>query len=83
MYDEALPPDYWDPSARLDRLREMGLDQAMLFPNFGLLWERRLSESLPALEANMGAWNRWCATVVAEGKALLIKVGGKTTRPLR
>ena len=41
----------------------MGLDGAVVFPNFGLLWERRLSESLPALTANMAAWNRWCASV--------------------
>jgi len=34
-----------------------------------VLWERRLSESLPTLTANMGAWNRWAATVVAEGGA--------------
>jgi hypothetical protein len=80
VYDEVLPPDYWDPTARLDRVREMGLDQAMLFPNFGLLWERRLSESLPALQANMGAWNRWCATVVAEGKGALHPVAHLTLR---
>jgi hypothetical protein len=58
----------------------MGLDQAMLFPNFGLLWERRLSESFPALQANMGAWNRWCATVVAEGKGALHPVAHLTLR---
>ena len=65
-YDETLPADYWEPAARRERIAEMGLDGAVLFPNFGLLWERRLSESLPALLANMGAWNRWTATVAAE-----------------
>jgi predicted TIM-barrel fold metal-dependent hydrolase len=44
----------------------MGLDEVVVFPNFGLLWERRLSVSLPALTANMAAWNRWCATVVTD-----------------
>jgi hypothetical protein len=66
-YDEALPADYWEPAARCARLDAMGLDAAVLFPNFGLLWERLLSDSLRAVLANMGAWNRWCAVVAAEG----------------
>jgi predicted TIM-barrel fold metal-dependent hydrolase len=62
-YDDALPRDHWDPDARLERLDAMGVDEAMLFPNYGLLWERRLSGDLPAMLANMRAWNRWCAAV--------------------
>jgi hypothetical protein len=80
LYDEVLPADYWDPTARLERIHAMGLDQAMLFPNFGLLWERRLSDSLPALHANMGAWNRWCSTVVAHGGGALHPVAHLTLR---
>ena len=64
-YDEALPDDLWEPGARAGRLDAMGFDDAVLFPNFGLLWERALSGRLGALTANMAAWNRWCATVVA------------------
>ena len=79
-YDEALPADYWEPSARVARLDAMGLDEAVLFPNFGLLWERALSTSLPALTANMGAWNRWCAVVRAEGKGRLHPVAHLTLR---
>lgn len=79
-YDELLPNDYWDPAARVDRIGAMGLDQAVLFPNYGLLWERHLSSSLPALTANMAAWNRWCATVVAEGKGKLHPVAHLTLR---
>jgi len=79
-YDDALPADYWEPSARATRLDAMGLDEAVLFPNFGLLWERALSTSLPALTANMGAWNRWCATVRAEGKGRLHPVAHVTLR---
>jgi hypothetical protein len=81
-YDEKLPPDYWDPSARVDRIREMGVDEAMLFPNFGLLWERRLSESLPALHTNMTAWNRWCTAVQADGGGALHPVAHLTLRDL-
>jgi predicted TIM-barrel fold metal-dependent hydrolase len=79
-YDEELPAHYWEPSARAGHLDVMGLDQAVLFPNFGLLWERRLSVSLPALTANMAAWNRWCATVVSEGKGRLHPVAHLTLR---
>lgn len=79
-YDEMLPADYWDPAARLDRITSMGLDAAVLFPNFGLLWERRLSGALPALTANMGAWNRWCGEVAAAGGGRLHPVAHLTLR---
>ena len=79
-YDDTLPRDYWDPGARATQLTTMGIDEAVLFPNFGLLWERRLSESLIALTANMAAWNRWCATVVADGAGRLHPVGHLTLR---
>jgi predicted TIM-barrel fold metal-dependent hydrolase len=79
-YDESLPDAYWSPSARVDQISGMGLDEAVLFPNFGLLWERRLGESLPALTANMGAWNRWCGTVVADGRRRLHPVAHLTLR---
>ena len=79
-YDEALPAHYWEPSARADHLSVMGLDESVVFPNFGLLWERRLSESLPALTANMAAWNRWCATVVTDSGGRLHPVAHLTLR---
>ena len=34
-YDEALPAHYWEPSARVEQLTVMGLDEAIVFPNFG------------------------------------------------
>jgi predicted TIM-barrel fold metal-dependent hydrolase len=75
-YDDALPDEYWDPGARLVALDRMGLDAAVLFPNYGLLWERRLGErSAPAMLANMAAWNRWCAAVAADGRGRLHPVG--------
>ena len=79
-YDDALPDDYWEPTARLGRLDALGLDAAVLFPNFGLLWERRLSGSLTALTANMSAWNRWCGTVVRDGQGRLHPVAHLTLR---
>jgi predicted TIM-barrel fold metal-dependent hydrolase len=65
-YDDALPRDHWDPDARSDRLHAMGIDEAMLFPNYGVLWERRLTGDRPALLANMRAWNRWCGVVAMD-----------------
>jgi hypothetical protein len=58
----------------------MGLDAAVLFPNYGLLWERTLSADLPALTANMAAWNRWCVTVVHDGGGRLSPVAHLTLR---
>jgi predicted TIM-barrel fold metal-dependent hydrolase len=78
-----LPRDYWEPAARLAKLSELGLDEAVLFPNYGLLWERKLQSSLPALLANMGAWNRWCATVAQEGMGRLHPVAHLTLREPR
>ena len=79
-YDESLPVDYWDPAARAGQLTAMGLDAAVVFPNFGLLWERPLSASLTALTANMTAWNRWCAAVRADSGGRLHPVGHLTLR---
>jgi predicted TIM-barrel fold metal-dependent hydrolase len=79
-YDDVLPPSYWDPTARVEQITLMGLDEAVVFPNFGLLWERRLSEALPALTANMAAWNRWCAVVVSESRGQLHPVAHLTLR---
>jgi predicted TIM-barrel fold metal-dependent hydrolase len=71
-YDDALPDDYWNPAARARHLATLGVDEAILFPNYGLAWERRLDVwSRPALLANMTAWNRWCGEVVAEGDGAL------------
>src|SRR5262249_45983158 len=63
VYDDDLPRDYWDASARVARLDEMGVDECVVFPNFGLGWERTLDPDLGALTANMTAWNRWCGVV--------------------
>ncbi|MGH3055848.1 MAG: amidohydrolase family protein, partial [Gaiellaceae bacterium] len=79
-YDAQLPRDYWEPSARLAKLSELGVDEGVLFPNYGLLWERTLHRALPALLANMGAWNRWCVTVAQEGGGRLHPVAHLSLR---
>jgi predicted TIM-barrel fold metal-dependent hydrolase len=79
-YDDALPEPYWLPKSRVQWLDEAGLDEAVVFPNYGLLWERQLSSSLPAVTANMQAWNRWCAVVGGEGRGRLHPVAHLTLR---
>jgi len=79
-YDETLPPEYTEPSARVKALDSWGLDAAVLFPNFGLLWEESLSGDLEALCGNMRAFNRWMAGVVAEGSGRLYGVAHVTMR---
>jgi predicted TIM-barrel fold metal-dependent hydrolase len=79
-YDDELPRDYWDAAARAERLDAMGVDQAVVFPNFGLGWERTLDPDLAALTANMTAWNRWCGSVVADGRGRVHPVAHVTMR---
>jgi predicted TIM-barrel fold metal-dependent hydrolase len=79
-YDEALPAEYWDPDARMRWLDGAGLDEAVCFPNFGLLWERDLSGSLPALAVNMGTWNRRAVEVTTGSRGRLHVVGHLTLR---
>lgn len=81
-YDELLPRDFWDPAARLGRLDAMGVDESVLFPQYGLLWERIVGEDLEATRVNMGAWNRWAAIVAGEGGGRLHPVAHMTLRDL-
>ncbi len=81
-YDELLPRDHWEPAARIGVLDAMGVDEALCFPNYGLLWERRLGVDLPAQLANMRAWNRWCAAVATDGRGRLHPVGHLSLRDL-
>lgn len=52
----------------MSQLDAWGLDGSVIFPNFGLLWERPLSGDLATLTANMRAWNRWAVTVAEAGR---------------
>jgi predicted TIM-barrel fold metal-dependent hydrolase len=79
-YDQSLPDAYWDVSSRVSWLDSVGLDAAVCFPNYGLLWERPLSGSLTAVTANMRAWNRYCAAVRAECRDRLHPVAHLTLR---
>lgn len=79
-YDDVLPRDYWEPRARREKLPALGVGEAFLFPNYGLLWERKLQAALAVQLANMAAWNRWCAEVVREGGGCLHPVAHLSLR---
>src|SRR5207244_11038017 len=81
-YDDALPRDHWDPAARRDQLDDFGVDATVVFPNFGLLWERPLQDDLRATLANMAAWNRYAVSVFQEGKGRLHPVAHLSLRDL-
>lgn len=81
-FDEALPRGFHDPEARLALLDEFGLDKAVLFPNYGLLWERPLVDRPDAQLANMRAWNRWVGEVAAAGRGRLSPVAHVSLRDL-
>jgi predicted TIM-barrel fold metal-dependent hydrolase len=81
-YDDALPLEYWQPAARLGELDRLGLDEAFLFPNYGLAWEHTLAGDLDATKTNMAAWNRWVLEVAAEGQGRLHPVAHLTLRDL-
>ena len=79
-YDDILPPAYVDPIARLAALDAMGIEQSVLFPNYGLLWERVLREDLEATRVNMAAWNRYAIEVAATGRGRFHPVAHLTLR---
>jgi predicted TIM-barrel fold metal-dependent hydrolase len=81
-FDEALPRVFHDPEARLAQLVEFGLDACVLFPNYGLLWERPLAGRPDALLANMRAWNRWAGEVARAGRGRLFPVAHVSLRDL-
>jgi predicted TIM-barrel fold metal-dependent hydrolase len=73
-FDDLVPPSYGNASARLAMLDQFGFDAAVLFPNYGLLWEKMLAEDRGAQRANAQAYNRFMAGVCAEGDGRLFGV---------
>jgi hypothetical protein len=79
-YDESNPASYWDPAARLSFLDGRAIDAAVLFPNYGLVFERPLRDDLRATKANMAAWNRYAVEVSQSGRGRLFPVAHLTLR---
>jgi hypothetical protein len=64
-----LPAHDRDPSARVRLMDGQGIDEALVFPNFGLFWVRTLEAERDAQLANMEAWNRFVVDDVAPAGA--------------
>jgi predicted TIM-barrel fold metal-dependent hydrolase len=80
-FDDELPPDDRDPGARLAKMGAHGIDEAVVFPNFGLFWVRSLEPDPGAQLANMQAWNRWAVEGIAPaGQGRLHPVGHVSLR---
>lgn len=76
--DFAAP--YSSPGDIVSHLDAVGFEAAVLFPNYGIGWERPLQDNLRATTANMTAWNRWICEVAADGRGRLHPVGHATLR---
>lgn len=72
---ESFAAAYSDPSAIVRHLDDVGFEAAVLFPNYGIGWERPLESDRRAMLANMRAWNRWIIDITADGKGRLFPVG--------
>jgi predicted TIM-barrel fold metal-dependent hydrolase len=77
-YEDLLPAEYCEGAARLASLDRFGLDASVIFPNFGLIWEKRLAVDPPAQRANMTAYNRWMAATLEGSAGRLFGVGHVT-----
>jgi predicted TIM-barrel fold metal-dependent hydrolase len=75
---ENTPLHQRDPVARVEKMDEWGIDEAVLFPNRGFNWEAALADDAEALRVNCSAWNRWAAEVVQSGQGRLHPVGHVT-----
>jgi predicted TIM-barrel fold metal-dependent hydrolase len=73
-FEELVPDSYRLAAARLASLDAFGLNAAVLFPNYGLLWEQRLAADRGAQRANARAYNRFVADVCGEGADRLFGV---------
>ncbi|HVB92414.1 MAG TPA: amidohydrolase family protein [Acidimicrobiales bacterium] len=73
-FEDLVPPSYGTVGPRLKSLDEFGIDAAVLFPNYGLLWEQMLASDRPAQRANARAYNRFMAEACGEGEGRLFGV---------
>jgi predicted TIM-barrel fold metal-dependent hydrolase len=59
-----MPDDYWLAEARVESLDKWGIDEQVLFPQWGFQMEFRLSDQPEILRTNMEAWNRYAVDLV-------------------
>ena len=76
------PADHSELAARLALLQEHGSDAAILFPNFGLLWEDCLRDDIPSLCANLEAYNTWLLACMPEIEDRIFPVAQASLRDI-
>jgi predicted TIM-barrel fold metal-dependent hydrolase len=77
-YMEALQPGAYRPGARLAMLDAYGIDKQIIFPTHGLVLTKQLWDDIPALCANLSAYNRWVADFNRHAPERLFGVGQLT-----
>ena len=75
-----MPATYRDPAARRDALDGWGVDEQVIFPNWGLNFGWYLQGDIGSEMANIAAWNRWVGEVRADSRGRLRPVGHLTLR---
>jgi predicted TIM-barrel fold metal-dependent hydrolase len=70
-----MPATYRDPAARRDALDGWGIDEQVIFPNWGLNFGWYLQGDVESELANISAWNRWACELREEGRGRLRPVG--------
>lgn len=75
-----IPADYLSPAARVAKLDDLGIDKALLLPQFAFVWGRYLSDRLDIVRANLAAWNRWVVDIKSQGGGRLEPAGHVSLR---
>ena len=75
-----MPLTYYQATARRDALDGWGLDEQVIFPNWGLNFGWYLQGDLASELVNISAWNRWAAEVRVDGGGRLRPVGHLSLR---
>ena len=79
-YSRDLPDAYWEPSARLRAMDAWGVDEALMIPNWTLIWERGIGDDLEVCRTNMEAWNRYAIELQQQAGGRMHLVGHVSLR---
>ena len=77
LYMETLPYGATDPRQRLDLAQRENLEHVLLYPTWGLLWERAVTDPEISL-AYMRAYNRWLADFCRDSGGVLVPIAHLT-----
>jgi predicted TIM-barrel fold metal-dependent hydrolase len=77
LYMDTLPYGATDPQQRLDLARRENLEHVLLYPTWGLIWERAVTDPELSL-AYMRAYNRWIADFCRDSGGVLVPIAHLT-----